>query len=183
MKKLFFVIVMMACFVSQMNAQIKFGIKGGLNFDKPSSAKSAILKPESAVGWQAGAMLLLKIPVIGIAVQPELLYSVKNSSIAGDTHGISYFEIPVNLQWGLDLLIVRPFVMAGPYFGFPVGTSGLNTDALKQDWGIGVGGGIDVWKLQVTARYALGLMEVNNVSSGINSLKNRTFTVSAGYFF
>ena len=82
MKKIVLAMMFLAFSISQMNAQAKFGVKAGLNFNSisasvPSGAPS--LSTNNAVGWHAGGMLLLKIPIIGIGLQPEVLYTVKNS--------------------------------------------------------------------------------------------------------
>jgi len=183
MKKIFLAIVVLACFSSQIDAQIKFGVKAGLNFDSFAFKENVTgIKDtyDGATGWQIGGMLQVKVPIIGIAVQPELLYTVKKT----DTdNGISYFEVPVHLSWGPDLLVVRPYVMAGPYFGFVVNTVGeISKDAIeKMDMGISLGAGLDIWKLQATARYSLGLKDLSSHES--IELKSRTFTLSLGYFF
>ena len=31
---------------------------------------------------------------------------------------MNYVEVPVNIQWGPDLLIARPFVFASPFIGY-----------------------------------------------------------------
>ena len=183
MKKIVLAILVMACFASRIDAQIRFGLKAGLTSNK-FSISNDFYKPENALGWNAGAMLQIKVPIIGIAVQPELLYTVKNADIAGKSNGIGYFEVPINLQWGPDLVLLRPYVLAGPYFGYAVNTNGdkfKKDDIEKTDWGIGLGAGLDVWKLQVTARYAWGMKNVSGVKDF--EMKNRTFTLSAGIFF
>jgi len=186
MKKIILAIVIMACFVSQINAQINFGIKGGLNFDnfKIDDAKNANLTIKNASGWQAGALLQIKIPVIGIGIQPEVLYTVKKADINNKENSISYFEVPINFQWGLDLLIIRPFIMFGPYFGYAVNFKGdtfTKENVEKSDWGFGVGGGLDIWKFQLGARYSFGLKNVG--LENFKELKNRTLSLSLAYKF
>ena len=79
---------------------------------------------------------------------------------------MSYVELPVSFQWGPDLLIFRPFVDVTPFvghllhnnvdtiidghlYGSAQGRSGRQTI----EYGVGVGGGIDIWKLRLIARY------------------------------
>ena len=204
MKKIILAIVMTAYFVSQINAQVNFGIKGGLNFDKfkidykdPKGSAAEQFKLANASGWQAGALLQIKIPIIGIGIQPELLYTVKKANLDGKTNSINYFEVPVNFQWGPDLLIVRPFVMFGPYFGYAVSLKGNKFDKLKKeqienfDWGIGVGAGLDIWKFQLGARYSWGMKDVVGDVTDVDDLglenlkqiKNRTLSLSLAYKF
>ena len=180
MKKFFLVIVVMALFTSQVDAQLRFGAKAGLNFDN-AKVKGAIAEPKSAAGWQTGVMVQAMVPIIGIAIQPELLYTVKNIDIAGIESNINYLEVPINLQWGPDLLLLRPFVMGGPYFAYAVSSSKIWENAEKLDWGIGLGGGLDFLKFQATVRYAWGMKDVSK--DNVEALKNKTLTVSLGYFF
>jgi len=179
MKKFFLVIVVMAFFTSQIDAQLRFGAKAGLNFDN-AKVKNSIAEPKSAAGWQTGLMVQAMVPFVGIAIQPELLYTVKNIEIAGVTNSLNYVEIPINLQWGPDLLLMRPFVMGGPYFAYAVSTDKWK-EAEKLDWGIGLGAGLDFLKFHATIRYAWGMANVS--PSTLYELKNRTLTLSLGYFF
>ena len=183
MKKIILAIAITACFASQVNAQFKFGLKGGVNFEnfKLKNA-SEQLKFNNAVGWQAGALLQIKIPANGIGVQPELLYTVKKANVDNKSNSIHYFEVPINAIWSFNLLIVRPYLMAGPYFSYAVNSKGGVFDSKldKFDWGIGLGGGVEIWKLQLGARYSWGLQDV-----GVRDFKmrNNTFTASLAYLF
>jgi len=183
MKKIIVAIVIMACCMSQIDAQVKFGIKAGLNFDtfSPKNAKQD-LKFENSTGWQVGALLKINVPVVGLGIQPEVLYSVKNADVNTEPNSIRYFEIPVNLRWELNLLVVRPFLMGGPYFGYAVNTTGkiFDSEIDRFDWGIGLGGGVEIWKLQLGARYSWGLQDV-----GVQDfkMKNNTFNVSLAILF
>ena len=180
MKKTFLTIVVMACFISQMDAQVRFGIKGGLNFDNPKVDKLSSV--EGSSGWHVGAMLQIMVPVIGLGVQPEALYTVKNVEVVGKKSGIGYFEVPVNLRYDINLLLLRPYITVGPYFGFVVNTSGeIKKDYIQEnDWGIGVGGGLEIWKLYTGLRYSMGM---KNIGKDGFEMKNRTFSVSIGYLF
>ena len=64
------------------------------------------------------------------------------------------------MQWGLDLLAFRPYVLAGAFRGLPPRTStkGEVADKLKDnlkkvEYGLGVGAGVDVWRLQLSVKY------------------------------
>ena len=185
MKKHILAGLMMTLLVAQASGQISFGLKAGLNFDvfKFENAKSQI-NLDNASGWHAGALLLVKVPVIGIAVQPELLYMVSKANIDSEDNKIHYFEVPVNLQWGLDLPLIRPFIQGGPYFGYALQAEGakLKDNIEKFDWGIALGAGIDVWKLQLSACYSWGLHELSKDVSEFK-LKNNRFNLSLGFLF
>ena len=183
MKKIVLV-VMMACCMSQIDAQVRFGIKGGVNFENFNykNAKEE-LTIDNSIGWQAGALLQFKIPVVGIGVQPELLYTVKKAEVKNESNSIHYFEVPLNVQWGFDLAIIRPYVMAGPYFGYAVQCNGdvFKSHIDKFDWGVGLGAGIELWKLQLGARYSWGLQNVSSMKEF--EMKNNTFTLSLALMF
>ena len=55
---------------------------------------------------------------LGFAIQPEILYSNKGATFGtavGDVTGrMSYIEVPVQLQWGIDLIALRSLSSAMP---------------------------------------------------------------------
>jgi hypothetical protein len=82
---------------------------------------------------------------------------------------MGYLELPLSLQWGPDLLLFRPFLDVSPYVGYALNNefkASTNTSARlstgfvnnweginRLEYGVGLGGGIEVWKIQVTCRY------------------------------
>ncbi len=117
--------------------------------------------------------LTAEIPLLGgFSVQPSVLYQVKGlsadkwgSANISETVGsfetkVGYLEVPVQIQWGPDLLLFRPYVFAEPFAGFRLGqdTKGVFADGLKDslrkfEYGLGLGAGLEVWKLQVSFKY------------------------------
>lgn len=185
MKRIILALVMVAFYLSPIHAQVKFGLKGGVNFDnfefKEAKTKEYVL--DNSTGWQAGALLQIKIPGLGLGLQPELLYTVCKANINDETNSIHYFEVPVNLRLGVNLFLVRPYLMAGPYFGYAVNFEGkfFENDINKFDWGLGLGGGVEIWKFVLDARYSWGLQNVSSVSEF--EMKNNRFTLSLGILF
>ena len=182
MKKIILSIMVMACFMSQIDAQVRFGIKGGVNFDSFKDAKSE-LSVKNSTGWQAGVLMQIKIPVVEMGVQPELLYTVLNAKVNDASNSIHYFEVPLNVRLGLNLLLVRPYFMGGPYFGYALKLDGkaFKDNIEKFNWGIGLGGGVEIWKFQLDARYAWGLQDVSRVQDF--KMKNNSFRLSLGFLF
>jgi len=180
------VLVMVVAFsLSQVNAQVKFGVKGGVNFEnfdvKEAKTRNYVL--DNSIGWQAGALLQIKIPGLGIGVQPELLYTVCKADINDETNSIHYFEVPINARLGVNLFLIRPYLMAGPYFGYAVNLEGdvFKNEINKFDWGLGLGGGVEIWKFQFDASYSWGLLNVSNAKEF--EMKNNRFTLSLGILF
>lgn len=107
----------------------------------------------------------------GFHIQPAVLYQVKgmgldkmpDASVTQITDSfetkVGYVEVPVQLQWGPDLMAFRPYVFAEPFAGYRL-TSRNNGEAKKLEnelktveYGLGVGAGIEIWRLQVSAKY------------------------------
>ena len=93
---------------------------------------------------------------------------------------MGFVELPVSLQWGPDLLLFRPFVDFTPYIGYAVTnetygdikfSSSSWKDKERFEYGVGIGGGINVWKLQVIARYNWNFGSLYNVE-GWNDIKD-----------
>ena len=156
---------------------VTFGVGGGIT---SSSAKlNETFNAKSITGWQVGAMV--KVPVgLGFAVQPGVFYQVKGVQFQGENPKFSvsellktkteqtYVEIPVQVQWGPDLVFLRPYIFAEPFLGFGIsskttigeGASAQSvTENFKEaglnamEYGLGLGGGLEVWKLQLSVKY------------------------------
>ena len=184
-------------------AQIRFGVLGGFT---SSSTKAAEVTPESVSLYHAG--VALKVPVgLGFAIQPQVTYQVKgtalNETIAGVTGSfdtkVGYLEVPVQIQWGPDLLVARPYVLAEPFVGYAVnmksvasgsvgdvGASAEFTDIEESglnrfEYGLGVGAGIEIWRLQLSARYFWNFGEL--AGDGKNAVNQAWDAISAGESF
>ncbi|MDR2466309.1 MAG: porin family protein [Prevotellaceae bacterium] len=168
MKKMILLIAALLVSASYAGAQIRIGAKA-------SATVSRDLK--AVEGWQAGIVPKIRIPILGLGVQPEVLYAY--SSRGGENR--SWLNVPVNLFWQLGLPIVKPILLAGPYFGYTLKRTENND--LKLDpfnWGIGLGAGVEIIKIQVEARYNFA---VKSETGGSINLANNTLNVSLVYFF
>lgn len=146
-----------------LTAQTRFGVIGGVGFDKAKF--SEISNAEAPVGWNAGITWSWDLPA-GFSIQPSVCYHQKEAMLLPDvSQRMGYIEIPLSIQWGPDLVLFRPLVDFTPYFGYAisngiVGKAGnLAVDRMswegKQRWeyGLGVGGGIELWRFQLICRY------------------------------
>ena len=170
----------------------RFGIKGGLNFNNLRDLSESVETTyENRTGFHVGIMYQTKIPGIGLAVQPELLFmrtGVKNSGNGIYTDNL---VLPINLQLGLDLIMIRPYVLVAPYvsYVFGQGDEFTNTrwdDINRFNYGIGAGVGIDIWKLHISGKYNwdLGNLTKENVLEGqFDNAKMKGFQLSVGFFF
>ena len=146
-----------------------FGIIGGAGF---TSIKN--ISPDVATGYHAGLTYKFNLP-FGFAIQPSLLYHVKASAsgpkVADAAFKAGYVELPVSFQWGPDLLLFRPFVDVSPFIGY-----GFTHDMASRDWeslkkleyGMGLGAGLEVWKLQIVCRYNWNFGPILNQDDYVN---------------
>ena len=191
MKKLFAsiaVVLLSLGFIDTVSAQVNFGVLGGASF---SSAKPEDWKVTNLVQYHAGITCCINLP-LGFAVQPEVLYHVKGSNVPlGESskldYAAGYVEVPVSLQWGPDLLVMRPYFELVPFVGYEVNNRYRQDDlTAKNDWaglqrweyGLGLGAGVEVWHFQISARYNwnFGSMfdakqEITDVDAFVNKMK------------
>lgn len=179
--------------VSVAGAQGKFILKGGLNYTSftPTTNINAVINSSS--GFHAGIGYQVRVPLIGLAIQPELLYSQKSFEAVGGintyNYSLSYVEVPVNIQWGINLLLLRPFVFASPYVSYAVSKSGefenYSWDNLNRlDYGVGLGAGVEIWKLQISGKYNWSMKEFdNNGDLGFGDAKFSGFQLSVALMF
>ena len=147
-----------------------FGIVAGAGFNTIKN-----ISPDVATGYHAGLTYKFNLP-LGFAIQPSLLYNMKASlvedALAGNArfdYKMGYLELPVSFQRGPDLLLFRPFLDVSPYVGYALNNEfrGSADSALRisanfvNEWdginrleyGLGLGGGLEIWKIQITCRY------------------------------
>lgn len=187
-----------------------FGIKGGLNMAEFGGSR--IVDSHSRAGFTVGAFVAIPISA-AVVIQPEFVFSRKGAQSAaydydafpqdGDAPPVGvylaektshdYLEVPVLLKLSPSPAgeFVRPIFFAGPSVGFLLGTTEVyDTDYSKYlnstDFSIILGGGVELGRLSLDARYNLGLSTIDqdydatfgSVSGGV---KNRAFTVTAGF--
>jgi hypothetical protein len=180
-----------------------FGVTGGFNFN---SVTVEDLQMDTRAGFNLGVTYLLDLP-LGLSVQPSLLYS-QNSLDYSTLESIEAMQkvgsvkLPVSVQWGPDLIIARPFIDVTPYLGYTLsnklegGLKGVvnGETSLENtfEYGVGLGAGVNIWKLQAIVRYnwnfgLLGKLEdFKNLGIGDFKTENDTYggvTVSVAYFF
>lgn len=180
-----------------------FGVTGGLNFNTVTVKN---LQMDTKAGFNLGVTYLLDLP-LGLSVQPSLVYS-QNSLDYSTLESIEAMQkvgsvkLPVSVQWGPDLIIARPFIDVTPYVGYTLsnklegGLKGIASGETSLEntfeYGVGIGAGLNVWKLQAIVRYNwnFGLLgkldDFKNLGIGDFKTENDTYggvTVSVAYFF
>lgn len=132
MKKIFTTAVLAAAMLFSANsaeAQVKFGIKGGLNVTS-MSLDSKVLDVENRAGFFIGPTLKFTLPVVGLGIDASALYDQREAKAKAEVEGAeveSNFKtqsvnIPINVRYGFGLgSTASIFLFAGPQFGFNVG--------------------------------------------------------------
>ncbi|HEX7048670.1 MAG TPA: porin family protein [Longimicrobiales bacterium] len=130
------------------------------------------------------------------AIRPELLFVQKGVEFEeGDDTGalkFSYIEVPVLARFALDVRgasAVTPVLFAGPAIGFRVDAELESTDDdtgdvsdiyKSTDFGLVLGGGLEVSSLSFDLRYEIGLMKLDDAED-IAELSNRGLSLTVGY--
>ncbi len=186
MKKLLLITVITVLGLACANAQkIKFGTKAGLNLAFITGDDTEDFKPN--IDFHFGIMAEWKISD-KFGLQPEIVYSRQGSDINIESEGrisLNYLNIPIIGKYyvtkGLSL-------EAGPQIGYLLSTKGGSVnykDFLKStDYGVNFGVGYKLDNgLNFSARYNLGLSNINDVDGFTDKNRNGVFQLSVGYFF
>lgn len=195
MKRLIFLALYSLLLLSPVMAQARFGVKGGgtmghLRFD------GTMLDSENRLGWTAGLQLEVELPVVGFGVETSVMYTHRNTRLAGVDHTYkrNYVEIPVHLRYKLTIIgmgrIVAPYVFTGPNFGLlcaETDNTGWENRKTNLSWDAGFG--MELFRhLQLSASYGLGITKAfRKVGLDHNgeSIEGRDhcWTVTAAYLF
>ena len=131
-------------------AQSHFGVIGGATFSNVSDIKSLSDAAKAVTRYHAGVTYQYKFDK-GFAIQPSLMYHCKDAKV--DNLKTGYLELPVGLQWGPDLLLFRPYVEVAPMVGVAVNSEIDKSMLNRLEYGVGLGGGVEIWHFQISARY------------------------------
>lgn len=174
MKKLLTLVAVL--FVSATMAHAQFGIIGGLNFSGTDyTANDLINEAKNVTLYHAGVAFKADLP-LGFAIQPELTYNVKGAkldnvgSVDDFQYKNGYIELGAGVQWGIDLLVARPFLVAEPFIGYMVNPDSefktINDEINKLEYGIGIGAGVDLLNhLQLSVQWYKNLGQLVNGSA------------------
>ncbi len=206
MKK--FALILVSAFVlfsSMTEAQAKgrAGIVGGFTSSR-MALKDVSFK--NAAGFNAGVAFNQPL-LLGFAIQPELKYNVKATSLQDVKANLNlgYIEVPVQVQWGIDVLnIARVYAFAEPFIGYAV-SGKMNVDGKiaggsrdiinnirnKFEYGFGIGAGaMLIDHVQISFKYYWNL-EPNDLKDVVEEIKGKFsgasrfngLVISAGIFF
>ncbi|MDR3142993.1 MAG: PorT family protein [Tannerellaceae bacterium] len=184
-------VFLMTLIIIPVNAQIGFGIKGGVNISSVHF-NNEIVSSDNITGFNIGPMVEIMVPYVGVGVDAAILYSQKGmAALTTD-----YIDVPVNFKWKFGLPVIKGYFAAGPYVGFKIDgekiwkiPAKVNTELETKSFaaGVNVGLGVEVLRhIQVGFNYGLGL--TNNYSGAYIEDKRiegkqRGWAISAAILF
>ena len=196
MKKIFGALMIAVCIGMAMpaQAQIHFGVKGGLNLSKASfSNVGDNFKKDNFTGFFIGPMAEFNIPIVGLGVDAALLFAQRGIKVSEGNEDLTIkqngIDIPVNLKYTIGLgSLAGIYLAAGPDFYFDFAgnktVEGMRTDKKKAEVGINVGAGLKLLNhLQVGANYNIPLGDTADIEGTDASYKTKTWQVSVAYIF
>ena len=167
------------------------GVTGGVNLSTLSLSPDQGVTFRRLPGWAAG-IFFGSPPEYGVALQPEVLVSVKGTKDSatpslGGSFQLMYLDIPVLFRvFPLQVGKVRVYEFGGPFFSFLLHTCGKPNsggacqDASQQftsrDAGFTVGAGLDIERFMVDVRASFGI--ANTADETLTDIKYRTRSIS-----
>lgn len=186
------------------SAQIKFGLKGGVNVTD-MSLSSNVFDASNRTGFFVGPTIKVQLPLVGLGIDASALYDqreakIKSNTTTKETLRSQAINVPINLRygWGLSSL-ANIFLFAGPQFGFNVGDKDQKIDE-KSTWSVknsnfslNFGAGVTLLShLQLTANYNVvcGKTSDATITEGIEQLTNKevrsranAWQIALAYYF
>ena len=177
-------------FVVTISARAEFGlgIKAGANFATHKASATGITLPDfkSKTGFVGGAWVNYFFGET-VGIQPEVLFSQKGAKIEDVdlVNNLTYVDIPILVRVHfLKILDIH----AGPQFGFLAsatqdgddGDEDFKDKLKNSEVSLAFGAGVNLpLKLNVTARYVLGLTDISEIQD--IEIKNSTFQLTLGF--
>ena len=211
MKKIFFSLCMVLVALTA-NAQIRLGVKGGVDLAK-LSFKNDVFNSVNRTGWFIGPTMNIPIPLPGMSIDLAALYNQRDSKIdvfyepvgTTDTRQVNTLKtkqiiVPLSLRYSIYLGTgFNVFAFGGPQLGFAIGDKEQNlTDDHEAIWrlknsafSVNVGAGVTIANFQLSANYNVGVSKTGEVTwknatqaaaDGWNGNYN-SWQVSAAYYF
>ena len=194
MKKLLSTLMVIACLALAIpaQAQIKFGVKAGLNVSKLHLSKET-LSSDNRAGFFIGPTAEFTLPLLGLGIDGSVAYNQFGVDSEKGTSTKKSIEIPINLRWTVGFSsLVGAYVAVGPQFGFNVGDRWFDEvcEFKKNTTSFNVGAGLKLLgHLQVGANYNFALKDNGKIhDDDIEDLatigfKQNTWQVSVAYLF
>ncbi|MCI6102630.1 MAG: porin family protein [Prevotella sp.] len=160
-------------------AQLKFGLKGGVNVTNMSFS-SDVLDASNRAGFFVGPTVKFTLPIVGLGIDASALYDQREGKVklaykdveSENTVKQQQVVVPINLRYGVGLgSMASVFFFAGPQFGFNVGDKTQSIYDQVADWrlkssnfSVNVGAGFMLMShLQLSANYNIACGHTGDV--------------------
>lgn len=180
---------------SSAQAQVKFGLKGGLNVTN-MSLNSEVFDADNQTGFFIGPTVKFTLPIVGLGIDASALYDQRDAKVKveeGDGASVESkiknqsINIPINLRYGVGLgSTASIYLFAGPQFGFNVGDKNQSLYKDVAQWrlksstfSVNVGlGAMLLSHLQISANYniACGKTGETTVSEALGTTAQEVFS-------
>ena len=183
------VLVMSVALVAVLSAgaQVRFGIKGGLDITE-MSFKNEVFNADNRMGWFVGPTLKVGMPLTGLSVDLSALYNQREAKIdvyylpeaSSSAERLNTLKtkqvlVPLNVRLGIGLgSAANIFIFAGPQVAFRLGDESQNLTDYKEDavewrlrssdFSVNLGGGLTLGHLQLSANYNIGIGKTGDVT-------------------
>jgi hypothetical protein len=145
------------------HAQLNFGVKGGVNI-ATVKFNNDVVNADNITGFQIGPMLEYVKPSTGWGMDVALLFMQKGGKVEKQAVKGNYLEIPVNVKWKLMTPLLKPYLAAGPYFGFRTGKKIWNINRLYND----VSGQVKAGNFSTGLNFSVGAETLGFLQMGLN---------------
>ena len=198
MKKILLILCLALGFSQTSSAQLQFGIKAGINYNNNGNltlsgvVNNAVQGADAKSGFHAGIWLRGKLPIVGVYIRPEFVYTQVKSQYLykGNNTSYDFKKIDVPVLVGTKLFGIAN-VFIGPSFQYILNSDfGLNTvneiSLDKFSVGMQSGFGVEFGKLGIDVRWERGLSSTEAIfvdnTTNIN-IDNRTNQIILGLSF
>ena len=107
--------------VSPVGAQVRIGLKGGLELTQMEFS-SAALRESNRAGFYVGPQAKFQLPVVGLGIDVAALYSRREVKVESESLTQQSLLIPAHVRYGVNIgEVLGIFLCAGPQFNFNVG--------------------------------------------------------------
>lgn len=187
MKKVLIAFALIIGLSQTTEAQLQVGLKAGVNYNSDSFkdvSNDVLDGAKSKTGYHAGIWFRAKLPIIGLYLRPEIIYTELKNEVTYDNllvrtpTDFKFSKIDVPVLLGKKIFGIGN-IFAGPSFQYILSSDfGLNdlTEISTSNFSLGIqmGGGIEFGRLGIDVRWERSLTNAearfvdNNISSNVN---------------
>ncbi len=182
-------------------AQIKFGLKGGLNITD-MSLSSDVIDASNRTGFFVGPTVRFNLPIVGLGLDASALYDQRDAKLKDSEAGAvekkisrKSINIPINARYSIGLgTFGSVLFFAGPQFSFNVGDKEIKEIDWKwksSELSFNLGAGLMfLSKIEITANYNIVCGKSGEFDADIDSIRDimgrgrsNAWQISAAYYF